>query len=496
MLKKNDIVTLTITDLTPEGAGVGKYEGYVVFVPKTAVGDMISARILKTLSSHGYGKCEEVLTASPDRREPDCAVFSKCGGCLFRHIRYDAELKIKKRWVEENFKRIGKLAISCDAILPSPAQDGYRNKAQIPCGKNENGLPVFGFYAPHSHRIIPCDSCGLQPPFYHAILRRVSAWMERFRIAPYEEEFHTGTVRHIFIRDGRASGEIMVCIVANADALPHTEELIRALLSENENITSIVLNVNKKPGNEILGRRCVTLYGKAAITDTLCGLVFDISPLSFYQVNHDGAEVLYGTAQEFAALTGKEILLDLYCGVGTIGLSMAKNAARLIGVEVVPAAVENARRECRTQRHPKRGIYLCRCGRSSRTVSFLRHSSRRCRRRSAERRLRRKGSRCHASNGAGAHRHGILQQRNRRARLRISRGTRICRIQAARRRHVPENWTCRMRGIVTKRSIVKIPYFRHFAKHFMFSPKVRSGLINTSRPSIYIPQKRMINRNI
>ena len=136
----------------------------------------------------------------------------------------------------------------------------------------------------------------------------------------------------------------MVCIVANADALPHTEELIRALLSENENITSIVLNVNKKPGNEILGRRCVTLYGKAAITDTLCGLVFDISPLSFYQVNHDGAEVLYGTAQEFAALTGKEVLLDLYCGVGTIGLSMAKNAARLIGVEVVPAAVENARR--------------------------------------------------------------------------------------------------------------------------------------------------------
>lgn len=246
--------------------------------------------------------------------------------------------------MEENFKRIGKLALSCDAILPSPAQDGYRNKAQIPCGKNENGLPVFGFYAPHSHRIIPCDSCGLQPPFYHAILRRVSAWMERFRIAPYEEEFHTGTVRHIFIRDGRASGEIMVCIVANADALPHTEELIRALLSENENITSIVLNVNKKPGNEILGRRCVTLYGKAAITDTLCGLVFDISPLSFYQVNHDGAEVLYGTAQEFAALTGKEILLDLYCGVGTIGLSMAKNAARLIGVEVVPAAVENARR--------------------------------------------------------------------------------------------------------------------------------------------------------
>lgn len=358
MPKKNDIVTLEITDLTPEGAGVGKDNGYVVFIPKTAVGDVISARILKTLASHGYGKCEAVLTASPDRCEVDCPIFTKCGGCLFRHIRYDAELEIKKRWVDENFKRIGRLPVSCDSIIPSPAKDGYRNKAQIPCGKDVNGHVTFGFYAPHSHRVIPCESCKLQPPFYHTLIQCVSAWMERFRISPYDEESHTGTVRHVFIRDGRISGEVMVCIVANADALPHADELVDALLSENKSITSIVLNINKKSGNEILGKKCVTLYGKDSITDTLCGLAFDISPLSFYQINHDGAEVLYRVAQEFAGLTGTETLLDLYCGVGTIGLSMAKNTSRLIGVEVIPEAVENAHRNAE-RNGIKNAEFLC-----------------------------------------------------------------------------------------------------------------------------------------
>lgn len=342
--KKNDIVTLAITDLTPEGAGVGKHDGYVIFVPRTAVGDVLSARILKPLASHGYGKCEVLLTESPDRCEVDCPVFSQCGGCLFRHIRYDAELKIKKNWVEENFKRIGKLPVSCDAILPSPEEEGYRNKAQVPCGKNEDGGPVFGFYASHSHRIVPCESCRLQPPFYSPLVRCVGRWMERFGIPPYDEETHTGTVRHIFIRDGRVSGEVMVCIIANTKTLPHTDELINALLSENGNIKSIVLNINQKPGNEILGGKCVTLYGKDSITDTLRGIPFDISPLSFYQINHDAAEKLYETAEDFAGLTGRETLLDLYCGVGTIGLSMAGKAARLIGVEVIPEAVENARR--------------------------------------------------------------------------------------------------------------------------------------------------------
>ncbi len=344
MLKKNDLVTLKIEDLTNEGMGVGRVDGYVLFVPKTAVGDVIEARVLKPLTSHGFAKCEKLLTPSPDRVKVDCPVFMKCGGCLFRHISYDAELRIKKSWVDGHMKRLGGLDIVCDRILPSPAEIGYRNKAQIPCGKNNAGKSVFGFFAPHSHRIIESEHCALQPSFYGKITEIVEAFLTAYQIAPYDEETHKGLVRHLFIRDGRQSGEIMVCLVVNGNKLPHSDKLVDMLLSTGLNITSILLNINKKPGNEILGRETIVLHGKEGITDTLCGLSFDISPLSFYQVNHDGAEVLYGVAAEFAELTGEEILLDLYCGVGTIGLSMAKKAKKLIGVEVIPAAVENAKK--------------------------------------------------------------------------------------------------------------------------------------------------------
>ena len=347
MLKKNDIVTLTITDLTNEGMGVAKLDGYVLFVPKTAIGDVISARVLKTLTSHGFAKMEEIITPSPDRQEVDCPVFSKCGGCLFRHITYEAELAIKKSWVDGHFKRIGKLDIACDTILPSPEENGYRNKAQIPCGKDAEGKPSFGFFASHSHRIIPCENCALQPDFYTDIVKTVENWMNENKIEPYDEETHRGILRHLFIRDGRVSGEMMVCLVANTDKLPHAKKLVTSLLKTDPQIASIILNVNKKPGNEILGKTCITLYGKEGITDTLCGLSFDISPLSFYQVNHDGAEILYKTAADFAELSENDILLDLYCGVGTIGLSMAGKAKKLIGVEVIPAAVENAKKNAK-----------------------------------------------------------------------------------------------------------------------------------------------------
>ena len=344
MLKKNDIVKIEITDLTAEGMGVGKHEGYVLFVPKTAIGDVIMARVLKPLKSHGFAKCEQILTKSADRVDVDCPVFTKCGGCLFRHISYEAELKMKKSWVDEHFRRIAKLDIACDGIIPSPAETGYRNKAQIPCGKDANGKPAFGFFASHSHRIIPCEDCALQPAFYGKIIKTTEKFMNQYGIEPYDELTHKGILRHVFIRDGRVSGEVMVCLVCNGEKIPHSEKLVQMLLACNPKIASIILNVNKKPGNEILGQTCITLYRKDPITDTLCGIEFDISPLSFYQVNHDGAEKLYAVAAEFAALTEGETLLDLYCGVGTIGLSMAKNAGKLIGVEVIDAAVENARR--------------------------------------------------------------------------------------------------------------------------------------------------------
>ncbi len=344
MLKKNDILTLTITDLTNEGMGVAKADGYVLFVPKTAIGDTIRARVLKVLTSHGFAKCEELITPSPDRVDASCPVFSKCGGCLFRHISYAAELEVKKSWVDGHFRRIGKLDIACDTIIPSPAEEGYRNKAQIPCGKDQSGKAAFGFFAPHSHRIIPSESCLLQPAFYSEIIKTVARFVDAYGIAPYDEETHKGLLRHLFIRDGRVSGEIMVCLVINGKKLPHEKELIQMLLETNPKITSILLNINQKPGNEILGRECIPLHGKDGITDTLCGLTFDISPLSFYQVNHDGAEMLYRTAADFAELHENDILLDLYCGVGTIGLSMAHKVKKLIGVEVIPAAVENAKK--------------------------------------------------------------------------------------------------------------------------------------------------------
>ncbi len=341
MFKKNDIVTIEIKDITLEGMGVGKTEeGYILFVPQTAPGDIIRAKILKTLSSYGYAKAEEIVTPSASRISVDCPVFSKCGGCVFRHISYEKELEIKKNLVDEQFARIGGIDIRCENITPSPESIGYRNKAQFPVGKDENGL-YFGFFASHSHRIIKCENCALHPLFYEEILIAIKKWGDRYAISAYNEETHKGLLRHVYIRDGRNSGEIIVCLVATGNT-PKTKELISSLLATKLNIVSVVLCINDKAGNEILSDKFRTLYGKDFITDTLCGVEFDISPRSFYQVNHGGAEKLYSIAAEYARLTGEETLIDLYCGTGTIGLSMANKAKKLIGIEIVPDAVKNA----------------------------------------------------------------------------------------------------------------------------------------------------------
>ena len=341
MPNKNDIVTIEITDITLEGAGVGKTEeGYVLFVPGSAPGDIIKAKILKALASYGYAKIEEIITPSQDRTEVDCPVFAKCGGCVFRHISYEKELEIKKNLVNAQFERIGGLDIRASGITPSPEVCGYRNKAQFPVGCDEKGL-YFGFFAQHSHRIIKCENCALHPDFYTDILAAIKKWGDRYKISAYNEETKQGLLRHVYIRDGRASGEIIVCLVATGNT-PKTKELTSALLAANPNIVGIVLCINKKEGNEILSDNFRVLLGKGYMTDTLCGVEFDISPRSFYQVNHDGAEKLYGIAAEYAALTGNETIIDLYCGTGTIGLSMAKYAKKLIGIEIIPDAVKNA----------------------------------------------------------------------------------------------------------------------------------------------------------
>ena len=341
MPNKNEIVTIEITDITLEGMGVGKTEdGYVLFVPQTAPGDIIKAKILKALSSYGYAKVEDIITPSKDRIKVDCPVFSKCGGCVFRHISYEKELEIKKNTVDSQFERIGGLDIRCDGITQSPEENGYRNKAQFPVGRDEKGL-YFGFFAQHSHRIIKCENFALHPAFYTDILSAIKKWGDRYNISAYDEATKKGLLRHVYIRDGRSSGEIIVCLVATGNT-PKTKELINLLLAAAPKIVGVVLCINKKEGNEILSDDFRVLYGKGYMTDTLCGVEFDISPRSFYQVNHDGAEKLYGIAAEYAGLTGSETVIDLYCGTGTIGLSMAKYAKKLIGIEIIPDAVKNA----------------------------------------------------------------------------------------------------------------------------------------------------------
>jgi len=343
---KNDKIPLKITAVTMDGSGVGHYEGMAVFVPNTTTGDEITAHIVKVKSNCAFARLDELLIPSLERIEPDCPVFLQCGGCAFRHITYEAELKIKENHVRDALKRIGHIDTEPEPVIGAASPDRYRNKAQYPLEKSGDTLKI-GFYAPRSHRVIDCRACLLQPKEFEGILKVFSDWILKYNIPVYEEAKHTGLLRHIYIRQAQKTGEIMVCAVANGRQLPYTPELINALTAENPGIKSVVLNINKADTNVILGEKCKTLWGQDIIMDELCGLKFQISPLSFYQVNPAGAEILYRKAAEYAGLTGKETVLDLYCGAGTIGLTMAAKAKEIIGVEIVPAAVADAKTNAR-----------------------------------------------------------------------------------------------------------------------------------------------------
>lgn len=346
MLQKNQCITLEITDITDEGNGVGKVDGFTLFVPDTAVGDVLRARVVKLQKSFGYAITEELLAPSPDRAQPDCPVYKRCGGCSLRHITYEAELRQKQRWVEEHLRRIGGIAAPVLPILPSPQRNGYRNKAQFPV-RQEGSAVVLGMFGKRSHRVVPCTDCLLQPPAFSKILGVVRSFCENSGISIYDEANHVGLLRHVYIRSAEATGECMVCLVVNGSSLPGGKALAARLAAECPGVSSVVLNRNTARTNVILGQDCETLWGRDKITDKLCGLHFELSPLSFYQVNRQGAQQLYGVAADFAGLTGSELLLDLYCGTGTIGLSMAHLARELVGVEVIPAAVEDARENAR-----------------------------------------------------------------------------------------------------------------------------------------------------
>lgn len=341
-LKKNDEIKLNIEAMTGEGSAVAHYGGMAVFVRGAVPGDEIIAHIIKVSKKYCIATVKEIITPSASRIASDCPVSDKCGGCSLRDMTYDEELRYKQSRVEDAIKRIGHLDFPIKDIIGADEINHYRNKAQYPV-IIENGELKSGFYAYKSHRIIPCGDCLLQQDVFEDCLKAFAKWVKEANISSYNELTGKGLLRHIYLRKAAATNEIMACAVINGDNLPKKALLIEELKSI-PNMKSICVNVNKRSSNVILGDKTETIWGNETICDILLGKKFEISPDSFYQVNHNQCEKLYSKAIEYAALTKEETLVDLYCGVGTIGLSMADNAKRVIGIEIVENAIKNAKR--------------------------------------------------------------------------------------------------------------------------------------------------------
>ncbi len=340
-IKKNDEIKLNIEAVTSEGSAVGHYDGIAVFVRGAVPGDIIIAHIIKTSKRYCIGIIKEIITYSESRIKSDCPVSDKCGGCSFRNMTYAEEIKYKYGRVKDAIQRIGHLDVPINEVVGAEKTDGYRNKCQYPVSICDGEL-FAGFYAYKSHRIIPCASCKLQNEAFGECLDAFSFWVKNADISSYDEKTGRGLLRHIYLR--RTSlGEIMACAVINGDSLPEKEMLIEEL-TKISGVKSVCVNINKENSNVILGEKTLTLWGSDTIRDRLCGLIFELSPNSFYQVNHDQCERLYAVAESYAGLTGNETVVDLYCGAGTIGLTMADKAKRVLGIEIVPQAVDNAKR--------------------------------------------------------------------------------------------------------------------------------------------------------
>ena len=314
-LQKNQVHTVTVTGYTAEGLGVARAEGQVVFIHGGVRGEVCAVRILKVLKNVAYGRVEEILTRSPARREPDCPHYPACGGCDFRHISYEEELEAKRQRVEDALRRIGGAEIPVEEILGSQAVDGYRNKCQFPVSPEGRA----GFYRARSHDVVPAADCRLQAEQANAVARAVEAYLREEGVPAYDERTRRGLLRHIYVRTSR-EGRALVCLVVNGEALPREAALVERIRAACPETAGVVLNTNDRDTNVVLGERYRTLWGEDTLTDTLCGLRFRLSVPSFYQVNRAQAERLYGKAREFAGLTGRETVLDLYCGAGTITL--------------------------------------------------------------------------------------------------------------------------------------------------------------------------------
>ena len=341
MLIKNQIYETTVTDYTSEGQGVAHVEGCAVFLPNAICGERYKIRIEKAQKTWAAGKIVEVLEKSPHRVNRECPVAKLCGGCDFWHMDYEEESRLKAERVRQTLNRIGGESLEEVPILAAPTCYGYRNKAQYPVA-SKKGRAYAGFFRAGTHQVVENDRCLILPQETDRVKDTVIDYVNQYRISAYDEETQKGLLRHIYVRRGVVSKEILVCLVVNGRKLPHIPELIEKL-KKIPGLTTLVLAVNTRPGNAILGNEFITLYGPGYIEDTLCGLKFRLSPRSFYQVNHYQAERLYEAAITQAEITKDDLVLDLYCGVGTITLAMAKAAGKVIGVEVIEQAVEDAK---------------------------------------------------------------------------------------------------------------------------------------------------------
>lgn len=345
MMKKNDLVKVVIEDIGSDGAGIGKADGFTLFVKDTVIGDVAEVRIMKLKKTYGYARLERLLAASADRVEQRCPVARQCGGCQLQAMSYEKQLEFKQKKVRNNLLRIG--GLESDSYVEEPICGmenpfGYRNKAQFPVQRAKNGEIVTGFYAAHTHSVIANEDCALGVPENERILKAVLSWMRECDVEPYDETTGQGLVRHVLIRCGFATKELMVCLVVNGTHIPQKDRLVNAL-RRISGMTSITANINRERTNVILGAEMLQIWGKPYIEDCIGDVRYRISPMSFYQVNPAQTEKLYGKVMEYAGLSGQETVWDLYCGIGTISLFLAKKAKLVCGVEVVSQAVADAR---------------------------------------------------------------------------------------------------------------------------------------------------------
>ena len=367
MLKKNDVYTVDIDDMNFLGFGVAKIDGIAVFVSGAVAEDKAKIKIIKTAKSYAVARVEEIITPSKHRVNDICPVASSCGGCAFRTVSYEYEKSLKENFVKMSFVKQGLKDVQV-MPLTHAGLSGYRNKGQYPVRRDASGKVVIGFFAAKSHRVLDCANCDLQNRAFAPIIAEIRKFIEERNISVYDEESGKGLIRHIYLRIGEKSGEIMLCMVLNGSEMPYEKEFTGHITSAFPKLTSLYVNTNTNDTNVVLGDSYRLLYGKEYITDTLAGVELEITPKSFYQVNRDAAEMLYEKAASLADFKGDELLLDLYCGIGSIGLSMAHKVKKLIGIEVVDSAIECAKKNAKRNNINNASFY---CGDAAKAEKLL-----------------------------------------------------------------------------------------------------------------------------